>query len=384
MTSVTIGVGGPVGSGKTALLDILCKRLRDRFSLAVVTNDIYTHEDAEFLMRSGALPLERIRGVQTGGCPHTAIREDTSINHEALDELRGAVPRRADRLPRVRRRQPGGVVQPRARRRQHLRRSTSPAATRCRARAGPASPAATCSSSTRSTWRRTSAPISASWRATRRRSATGKPVVFTNLKDGDGRGPGDRVDPARRAVRGASARRPGAPRTPFRERRRRAECRLASRTAGAVLRRDRCSHHPLPRERCRAAQDRSAVSSGRWAVAGAAAVAGARALRRRLLQRRRDRRGRRARRARGAVGHAHPRDARYRTSEAAVRLTVRAGGQLEYYPGLSFHFQTAASFSASRSTWNRARVSASSKPWRWAAPAVVSTCGFGGSTAEPS
>ncbi len=85
MSRVTIGVGGPVGSGKTALLDSLCKRLRDRYSLAVVTNDIYTYEDAEFLMRSGALPLERIRGVQTGGCPHTAIREDTSINHEALD-----------------------------------------------------------------------------------------------------------------------------------------------------------------------------------------------------------------------------------------------------------------------------------------------------------
>jgi urease accessory protein len=90
--SVTIGVGGPVGSGKTALIDTLCKRLRDRYSLAVVTNDIYTHEDAEFLMRSGALPIERIRGVQTGGCPHTAIREDTSINHEALDELRARFP----------------------------------------------------------------------------------------------------------------------------------------------------------------------------------------------------------------------------------------------------------------------------------------------------
>jgi urease accessory protein len=92
MACVTIGVGGPVGSGKTALLDNLCKRLRDRYSLAVVTNDIYTHEDAEFLMRSGALPIERIRGVQTGGCPHTAIREDTSINHEALDQLRGQFP----------------------------------------------------------------------------------------------------------------------------------------------------------------------------------------------------------------------------------------------------------------------------------------------------
>jgi urease accessory protein len=90
--SVTIGVGGPVGSGKTALLDSLCKRLRDRYSLAVVTNDIYTHEDAEFLTRSGALPLDRIRGVQTGGCPHTAIREDTSINHEALDQMRARFP----------------------------------------------------------------------------------------------------------------------------------------------------------------------------------------------------------------------------------------------------------------------------------------------------
>jgi len=92
MTTVTIGIGGPVGSGKTALVDVLCKRMRDRFSLAVVTNDIYTHEDAEFLMKSGALPLERIRGVQTGGCPHTAIREDTSINRDALDELRRQVP----------------------------------------------------------------------------------------------------------------------------------------------------------------------------------------------------------------------------------------------------------------------------------------------------
>ena len=86
MARVTVGVGGPVGSGKTALLDVLCKRLRDRYSIAVITNDIYTYEDAEFLMRSGALPLERIRGVQTGGCPHTAIREDTSINHEAIED----------------------------------------------------------------------------------------------------------------------------------------------------------------------------------------------------------------------------------------------------------------------------------------------------------
>jgi len=89
---VTIGVGGPVGSGKTALLDSLCKRLRDRYSIAVVTNDIYTYEDAEFLMRSGALPRERIRGVQTGGCPHTAIRDDTSINQEAIDATVAAFP----------------------------------------------------------------------------------------------------------------------------------------------------------------------------------------------------------------------------------------------------------------------------------------------------
>ena len=88
----TIGIGGPVGSGKTALVLALCRALRDRVELGVVTNDIYTYEDAEFLMRSGALPLERIRGVQTGGCPHTAIREDTSINQEAVDATLAAFP----------------------------------------------------------------------------------------------------------------------------------------------------------------------------------------------------------------------------------------------------------------------------------------------------
>jgi urease accessory protein len=82
-----VGVGGPVGSGKTALVDALCKGLRDRFDIAVVTNDIYTREDAEFLIRSGALPAERIRGVETGGCPHTAIREDASMNLAAIDAL---------------------------------------------------------------------------------------------------------------------------------------------------------------------------------------------------------------------------------------------------------------------------------------------------------
>ena len=82
-----IGIGGPVGSGKTALVEALCRTLRDRYSLAVVTNDIFTKEDAEFLTRRGALPEDRILGVETGGCPHTAIREDASHNQEALDEL---------------------------------------------------------------------------------------------------------------------------------------------------------------------------------------------------------------------------------------------------------------------------------------------------------
>jgi len=82
-----VGIGGPVGSGKTALMDGLCKRMRGRFELVAITNDIYTREDAEFLTRSGALPPDRIRGVETGGCPHTAIREDASINLAAVAEM---------------------------------------------------------------------------------------------------------------------------------------------------------------------------------------------------------------------------------------------------------------------------------------------------------
>jgi len=82
-----VGIGGPVGSGKTALVDVLCKELRERYQIAVVTNDIYTREDAEFLTRSGALAPERIIGVETGGCPHTAIREDASMNLAAVAEL---------------------------------------------------------------------------------------------------------------------------------------------------------------------------------------------------------------------------------------------------------------------------------------------------------
>lgn len=82
-----VGIGGPVGSGKTALTLALCEAMRDRYQVAVVTNDIYTREDADFLVRHGALEPERIMGVETGGCPHTAIREDASINLEAVDRL---------------------------------------------------------------------------------------------------------------------------------------------------------------------------------------------------------------------------------------------------------------------------------------------------------
>jgi len=87
-----IGIGGPVGSGKTTVCEMLLKAMRDRYSMAVVTNDIYTREDAEILTRSGALPPERIMGVETGGCPHTAIREDASINLEAVDRLNRRFP----------------------------------------------------------------------------------------------------------------------------------------------------------------------------------------------------------------------------------------------------------------------------------------------------
>jgi urease accessory protein len=87
-----VGVGGPVGSGKTALMDALCRELRDRYEIAAITNDIYTKWDAEYLVRSGALPAERIAGVETGGCPHTAIREDASINLAAVAQMQKKFP----------------------------------------------------------------------------------------------------------------------------------------------------------------------------------------------------------------------------------------------------------------------------------------------------
>jgi urease accessory protein len=87
MRAFRVGVAGPVGSGKTALIDCLCRELWPKYNLAVVTNDIYTREDAEFLIRQGTLPPERVRGVETGGCPHAAIREDASMNLEAIADL---------------------------------------------------------------------------------------------------------------------------------------------------------------------------------------------------------------------------------------------------------------------------------------------------------
>jgi urease accessory protein len=87
MKTLRVGVAGPVGSGKTALVEALCKAMRGQYSIAVVTNDIYTQEDAQFLVKHGALESDRIRGVETGGCPHTAIREDASINLVAIEDL---------------------------------------------------------------------------------------------------------------------------------------------------------------------------------------------------------------------------------------------------------------------------------------------------------
>jgi len=138
-----VGVGGPVGSGKTALVDALCKRLRDRYDLAVITNDIYTREDAEFLTRSGALAPERIAGVETGGCPHTAIREDASINLAAIERMRQEFPR----LDLVFIESGGDNLAARSAPNSRTSRSTSSTslpATRSHGRAARASPARTC------------------------------------------------------------------------------------------------------------------------------------------------------------------------------------------------------------------------------------------------
>lgn len=155
-----VGIGGPVGSGKTTLLEMLCKAMRDDYDLIAITNDIYTKEDQRLLTVSGALPAERILGVETGGCPHTAIREDCSINLEAIDRMLGEHPN-AD-IVFV---ESGG---------DNLAATFSPelsdltiyvidvaAGEKIPAKAAPASPRATCSSSTRPTWPRTWAPT---WR----------------------------------------------------------------------------------------------------------------------------------------------------------------------------------------------------------------------------
>lgn len=154
-----VGVGGPVGSGKTALVDALCKSMRERLDVAAITNDIYTKEDAEFLTRSGALAPERIMGVETGGCPHTAIREDASINLAAVEQMNRRFPglelmfieSGGDNLAAT-----FSPSSPTSR----STSSTSPPGRRSRARAARASRAPTCWSSTRSTSRRMSAPRS--------------------------------------------------------------------------------------------------------------------------------------------------------------------------------------------------------------------------------
>jgi len=92
MTAVRIGIGGPVGSGKTALVDVLCRRLASQLNMAVITNDIFTREDADFLIRAGALPAERVVGVETGACPHSAVRDDISININAVEDLERRFP----------------------------------------------------------------------------------------------------------------------------------------------------------------------------------------------------------------------------------------------------------------------------------------------------
>ena len=155
-----VGVGGPVGSGKTALMDALCKRLRDRYEIAAITNDIYTKWDAEYLVRSGALAPERIAGVETGGCPHTAIREDASINLAAVADMRTEISGARPDPDRVGRRQSRRDLLARAGRSDDLRHRRRGRRQDSRRRAGPASRAPICWSSTRSISRPMSAPRS--------------------------------------------------------------------------------------------------------------------------------------------------------------------------------------------------------------------------------
>ena len=169
-----VGIGGPVGTGKTALMDALCKTFRSRYEIAAITNDIYTKEDAEFLTRAGSLPPERILGIETGGCPHTAIREDASINLAGVADLRRRFPALDLILIEL-----GG---------DNLAATFSPeladltiyvidvsAGDKIPAKAGLASQGATFSSSTRSTSPRSSARTSTSWIATRGACAASAP-----------------------------------------------------------------------------------------------------------------------------------------------------------------------------------------------------------------
>ena len=181
-----VGIGGPVGSGKTALMEALCKAFRDRYDICAITNDIYTKEDALILTRAGALPEERIMGVETGGCPHTAIREDASINLAAITQMRAQVSGPRPDPDRVGRRQPRRHLQPRAGRPHHLRDRRGagredPAQGRPRHHA--LGPARHQQDRPRPARRRLAR---GDGEATRRRMRGERPFVFTNLKTGEG------------------------------------------------------------------------------------------------------------------------------------------------------------------------------------------------------
>jgi urease accessory protein len=180
-----VGIGGPVGSGKTALCEMLCKAMRERYDMAVITNDIYTREDMEILLRADALPAERLMGVETGGCPHTAIREDASINLEAIARMQADFPRPRTDPGRIGRRQPGrhlqpGAVGPDPVRDRRGRRRKDPAQGRARHHAlGPAD-----HQQDRPGAPRRRRPRGDGARRWRQRGA--RPFVFTNLRSGAG------------------------------------------------------------------------------------------------------------------------------------------------------------------------------------------------------